>query len=354
VLPRAPGLYRMPSGQLRFVDPVRRELMADCALDPASAEVLAPVLVSEGNLLDACHALLDAGMHDQAASMIERLPGNVIDTSDQRELLGVLRVLADQIGDHPGLALKQARVHGNLAEIAASVESCELAIEASLAHDPVRLEASVELLLYRHRTIDQEEAADRLAELRSAVGTNGPLSTRLREIEAQILGQSPDPHVVQIAADRFVEVAAEWEYQQEYLRSAKALRGLAFGPLLHLGRYREGQERLEKASKLAIGQAFDFGVTLVIKAVFDARCRDFEALDRSRGPAGLAVAESGLRWLDAHLYLADAYAARERGSAPAVQSAVRTARDLLGPVLNADTGVFFSATMPRPDARWTW
>lgn len=343
VLPRAPGLYRTPSGQLRFVEPVRLELIADAALEPASVELLVPVLVSEGELLGACHALLEAGMNDRAAAMIEHLPGTVIDMADQRELLGVLRVLGDQVEAHPGLALRQARIHSNLAEIASSVEACELAIEVAKQNDPVRLEASIELLLYRHRTISQEEAADRLADLRSIVGQSGPLSTRLRQIEADILGQSPDPHVVVLAADRFVEVASEWEYQQEYLRAAKAIRAMAMGPLLHLGRYREGQERLERASRLAIGQSFDYGVTLVNKAMFDARCRDFEALERSRGPAGLAVAESGLRWLEAHLYLADAFVAASRGSASAVRSAVRTAKDQLGHQFPIDGGVFLAA-----------
>lgn len=347
VLPMAPGLYRMPSGQLRFVEPVRLELIADAPLEPESAEILAPVLVSEGQLLGACHALLDAGMSVEAATMIEHLPGTVIDMADQRELLGVLRVLGSEVESHPGLALQQARVHSNLAEIASSVEACELAIEATSDDDPVRLEASIELLLHRHRMISQEEAVDMLADLRGEVGSNGPLSTRLRQIEADILGQSPDPHVVVLAADRFVEVASEWEYQQEYLRAAKSLRGLAMGPLLHLGRYREGQERLERASRLAIGQAFDYGVTLVIKAMFDARCRDFEALERSRGPAGLAVADSGLRWLEAHLYLADAFVAVEQGSASAVRSAIRTARELLGPQYASDGGVFLAAEGAR-------
>lgn len=343
VLPLAPGLYRTTSGHLRFVDPVRLELRIDSELAPASAEVLAPVLVAEGDLLGACQLLLEAGMHDQAASMLEELPGTAIDTGDQRELLGVFRVLADRVSDHPSLALKQARVHGNLAENAASVEACELAIQASEVRDPVWLEASVELLLYRYRTIDQEEAADQLADLRSVVGVSGPLATRLREIEAQILAQSPDPHVVQVAAERFIEVASEWEYQQEHLRAAKALRGLAMGPLLHMGRYREGQERIERAAKMAISQAFDYGVTMVIKSIFDARCRDFDALARSREQGGLAVAESGLRWLESHLYFADAIVATDAGSVAGVRSGTRTAREMLGPMFPFDSGVFLAA-----------
>ncbi len=342
-LPQAPGLYRKVSGQLSFVDPVRLTLAEACPLDPASAELLAPVLVSEGELLVGCQALLEGGLHDEACSLIEALPGRVIDMTDQRELLGVLRVLADRVGEHPGLAMKQARIHANLAEIAESVESCEVAINASLQHDPIRLEASVELLLYRHRSISQEEAADTLAELRDLVGSTGPLSTRLREVEAQILGQSPDPHVVQAAADRFIEVASEWEYQQEYLRAAKTLRALAMGPLLHLGHYREGQERLERALKLSIEQVFDYGVTLVNKTALDARCRDFDAMASSRGQAGLLVAESGLRWLEGYLYLADAYAAADAGSAAAVRSCLRTGRGLLGSLLPTDAGLFFTS-----------
>ena len=343
VLPHAPGLYRTRSGQLRFVDPVRLELMAELPLDPAAAETLAPVLVADGQLLGACHALLDAGLHEQACRLIEDLPGRVIDICDQRELLGVLRVLADHIPDHPGLALKQARIHANLAEIAASAESCEAAIAASTRDDPVRLEASVELLLYRHRTIGQEEAADALADLRREVGVSGPLPTRLREIEAQILGQSKDNHVVQAAADRFVEVASEWEFQQEHLRAAKTLRGLCVGPLWHLGHYSEAQERLDRAARLAINQTFDFGVTMTTKSLFDARCGDWDTFQRSLDQARMIVAESGIRWLESYLALGSAYKAAADRSLAAVRASVRSARDLLGPLLNTDTGVLFTA-----------
>ncbi len=343
VLPHAPGLYRTRAGQLRFVEPMRLELIADYPLDPAAAEALAPVLVADGELLAACRALLDGGLHEQACNLLEALPGKVVDMSDQRELLGVLRVLADRVPDHPGLALKQARIHANLAEISASVESCELAIQASLSSDPVRLEASVELLLHRHRTIGQAEAADALAELRREVGESGPLPTRLREIEAQILGQSKDPLVVQAAADRFVEVASEWEFQQENLRAAKALRALCVGPLVHLGHHREAQERLERASRLALSQTFDYGVTMNLKALFDAQCGDWEACHRSLDQASLIIGESGIRWLDSYRHLALAYEAAAAGSASRVIAAVRTGRDLMGPLMDSDHGVWFNS-----------
>ena len=343
VLPHAPGLYRTRGGRLRFVDPVRQELMAEVPLDPAASEALAPVLIADGELLSACHALLDGGLHEQACMLIESLPGRVIDMSDQRELLGVMRVLADRVDDHPRLALVQARVHANLAEIAASVESCEVAIAASLAHDPIRLEASVELLLYRHRTIGQEEAADLLASLREEVGVGGPLPTRLREVEAQILGQSKDPHVVQAAADRFVEVASEWEFQREHLRAAKTLRGLAIGPLLHLGQFRQAQERLEQASRLAISQTFDYGVTMTMKALFDAQCGDWESARRSTEQAELIVDELGIRWLSSFTHLAEAYEAVAHGSARRGLAAVRAGRDAQGPLFETDTGVWFAS-----------
>ncbi len=345
VLPHAPGIYRTRSGQLRFVDPVHHELVAEIALDPAAAEALAPVLIADGELLAACRALLDGGLDEQTCRLLEALPGRVVDMSDQRDLLGVFRVLAGHIPDHPGLALKQARIHANLAEIAASVEACELALESSMAHDPVRLEASVELLLYRHRTISQEEAADKLAELRAVVGHSGPLPTRLREVEAEILGQARDNHIVQEAADRFVEVASEWEFQQENLRAAKALRGLAAGPLWHLGHYREAQTRLDKAAKLAIAQTFDYGVTLVFKAMFDARCCDWESHRRSLQQASFVVAGSGIRWLGAYLHLSSAYEAASRHSISELRSEVRTTRDLLGPLWATDTGVLVGSEL---------
>jgi tetratricopeptide (TPR) repeat protein len=165
----------------------------------------------------------------------------------------------------------------------------------------------------------------------------------LREIEAQILGQSEDNHVVQAAADRFVEVASEWEFQQEHLRAAKALRGLCVGPLWHLGHYSEAQERLDRAARLAINQTFDFGVTMTTKALFDARCGDWESFQRSLDQARMIVAESGIRWLESYLALGSAYKAAADRSPSAVRAAVRSARDLLGPLFETDTGVLFTA-----------
>ncbi|MEZ5226696.1 MAG: hypothetical protein R2710_08465 [Acidimicrobiales bacterium] len=101
-----------------------------------------------------------------------------------------------------------------------------------------------------------------------------------------------------VAADRFTEVAAEWEVQQERLRAAKTLRGLASGPLYHLGRYRHGQERLAHASQLAVTQSFDYGITVGLKARFDALCGDLDAYEHSVALAQPVITESGIGWLE--------------------------------------------------------
>lgn len=343
VLPHAPGLLRTPSGLLTFVGPVQAELIAEYKLDPVAAEALAPVLVADGELISACQALCDAGMQAQAAELLDSVPGRLLDMGNQRELLALLRVLGDHVESLPGLALKRARIHANLAEVADSVASCEAVLRREQLQEPVRHEAAIELLLYRHRTISQDEAAAQIADLFELVGDTGPLPTRLREIEAQILGQSPDNHVVQHAADRFIEVAAEWEFQQEYLRAAKTLRQLCVGPLLHLGQYRLAQSQLERASRLAISQTFDFGVTLCFKTRFDTACADTEAYKTSSEHARLVIESLGIGWLEAYLHWSAAIAAAWEGSVPAVERSFNMARHLLGPLYESDTGVVITA-----------
>ncbi|MEZ5231033.1 MAG: hypothetical protein R2710_31445, partial [Acidimicrobiales bacterium] len=184
----------------------------------------------------------------------------------------------------------------------------------------------------------------RIADLHGQVDhLGGPLPTRLREIEAQILGQASDNATVSVAADRFTEVAAEWEVQQERLRAAKTLRGLASGPLYHLGRYRHGQERLAHASQLAVTQSFDYGITVGLKARFDALCGDLDAYEHSVALAQPVITESGIGWLEGSLQWAAAHAAGWRHDAAGVDRAFRNAQHMLGGLYDTDTGVVLAA-----------
>ncbi len=343
LLPHAPGLLRTPTGLLTFVQPVRLELIGEFKLEPSVAESLAPVLVADGQLLAACQALLDSGLDDQVARLLEALPGRVLDMTNQRELLAIFRLLSGHLDSYPGVALKQARAHANLAEVPACIEYCEMVLGNEGAGPLLKAEASIELLLYRYRSIAQTEAKKEVERLECLVGVSGPLPTRLREVEAQVLGQSSSNHDVQAAADRLVEVASEWEFQQERLRAARTLRVAAAGPLWHLGQYREGQRLLQRAARLAIAQPFDYGITLGLKAKFDAMAGDLEAFRRSIEQARFVVEESGIGWLDAYLHWAAAFASGYEGSIAGVQRSFRIAKQKLGPLFESDTGVVLCA-----------
>jgi len=100
------------------------------------------------------------------------------------------------------------------------------------------LEAAAELLWHQHRIIDADEAEDQLSVLRdnlAALPDSERAATRLREVEASILGQSALPRTVQRGADLLLEVASEWQHQGDDLRAARTMRFAASGPLQHLG-----------------------------------------------------------------------------------------------------------------------
>ncbi len=348
VLPHAPGLMRTRSGLFRFVAPVRSQLVASYPLTSDAAEVIAPVLAGDGEIIAAVDALIAAGLASAAASLLDNLPGPTLDQCNQRELLAVLRLVSAVVPERVGLGLKQARVHGNLAETLESVRACENVMAAAPQNSTVWLEAAVELMWHHHRTIDLDTAVARLAVLREAVsaGTAGPLVwTRLREIEANILGQSPDPRTVQRGLDMLTEVAAEWEHQREDLRASRALLWAATGPMHHLGQYRDAQAVMDRAASLAIGQTFDFGVAQVVKARFDALCADREAFRQSHNQASMVIEPTGIGWLKAHLHISAAVDASWNGDAPEIDRCFRTAKHLFGPSYDTDNGVMLNCVM---------
>lgn len=352
VLPHTPGLFRTSSGALRICHPVRSELVLAHQLDPVVAEAVVPVMLADGQLLVACRTLIDNGLDRFAARIVAAVPESALDLSSQRDLLATFRVLEPHSEEFPTLRLKQARVHRNLGENLAAIELCEAALEGVEVDDDFYIEATIELLTYRYRLIAPDEAVVIVSQLKNRVDRSGPLATKLREVEARIMGQHPhDSTVVQVAADRLSEVASEWEYQQDRLMAARALRTRAAGPLWHFGRYREGQSSLERAAQLAVVQAFDYGVTLNLKARFDVQCADFDAYRRSAEQARFTVLDSGIGWLEGYLHWNEALAAGLDGSLEGVKRAYRLAKERLGEMFEADTGVVLCSEIAVQAAR---
>ncbi len=352
VLPHAPGLFRTPGGLMQLCRPVRDALMEEHALDPIVGESLLPVMLADGNLLVACRTLIDAGLDHHVARLLAVMPGNALDLSSQRELLAVLRVIEHHRGRFPALALKQARVHRNLGETSAAIDICEAVLKEVDPGDELYVEASIELLMYRYRLIDPDEAASMVSQLRNQIDGSSPLATMLREAEARVMGQHPDDvSVVQVASDRLDEVASEWAYHQDRLPAARALRTRAAGPLWHFGRYREGQATLERAADLAVVQAYDYGVTLNLKARFDVCCADLEAYQRSIEQARFTVADSGIGWLEGYMHWSEALAAGMAGSLDNLKRSYRRAKECLGEMFDADTGVVLCSEIAVQAAR---
>lgn len=348
VLPHAPGLFQTRTGLWRFVDPVRKYLTQAAPLDPISAEVIAPVLAGDGELIAAVDALVKAGLDDRAAKLLESLPGVMLDRCNQRELLGILRLVRGRAPHHYGLGLKLARAHGNLQETQESIQACEAVLKLAPADSLTWLEASAELLWHRHRTIEVDDAEQQLSALRdnlAAMPDSASAATRLREVEASILGQSPHPRTVQRGVDLMIEVAAEWQHQGDNLRAARAMRFAAGGPLQHLGQYRTGQELMAQAARLANDESFDFGVSFMVKSRYDALCGDRDAFGESYAKAKAVLEPTGIGWLNALLDISAAIDASWDGDAIEIDRRFRSAKHLLGPAYDTDNGVMLHCDM---------
>lgn len=356
VLARAPGVLRTDTGTLRFIRPVRQFLLDHHPLDTAAAESLAPTLVGNGEVATALNALIRAGLHGAAADLVDATDGPTLDAVVQRDLLAALRVLEPQMLTRPGLRLKLARVHQNLGDLATAAETCEAAMNAAGRDSAVWLEAAAERLWHRHRLMDQGEAQGEIAALNDELarrrgGTAQELDrlaaagTRLREIAAIIRCQSPEPRLASRGVDDLVAAAAEWEHRGEELRAASGLRIAAISPLLHLGRYREAQRLLDRAARLAIGQAFAHGVTLTFKAMIDAVCGDRDAFQVSRRQAKFAIEAAGIDWLQSYLLIATAADTAWDQDVQSIDRCFRACRELLGYRYDTDDGVLMHVDM---------
>lgn len=348
LLPHAPGLLQTRTGLWRFVDPVSKYLTQLIELDPASAEIIAPVLAGDGELIAAVDALVKAGLDDRAAKLLDSLPGPMLDRCNQRELLAILRLVRSLAPLQYGLGLKLARTHGNLHETRESIQECEAVLKLAQPDSAVWLEAAAELLWHQHRTVAPDDAEHQLAALRDALTVapgSARVATRLREVEASILGQSPLPRNVQRGVDLMVEVAAEWQHQGDHLRAARSMRLAAAGPLQHLGHYRAGQDLMAQAARLSNEESFDFGLSVSTKSRYDALCGDREAFRESHSQARAVIEPTGIGWLNALLHLSAAMDASWDGDAIAIDRHFRAAKHLLGPAYDTDNGVMLHCDM---------
>ncbi len=199
----------------------------------------------------------------------------------------------------------------------------------------VLTEAEAELLATEYRLVQTDEAMDQIRDLRercAGLEVGPTFATRLREVEARILGQSDDPDEVRQAEALLRQVASEWETQQEPLRAARAIRWLASAPLVPFGHYREGLQALERAVPLSRSQSFDYGLTMASKAAFDGFVGDADALALSSTQARAALEGGGAACMLGYCEYGAAAIARLEGSVEGVMRHGRRAVDLIGSI----------------------
>ncbi len=339
-----PGVFREPTGLWAVVEPLRRELRARSELRPEVAESLVPVLTADGELLTLCRTLVDGGALDRAAAVLSEAPVAALNACSQRDLLGLLRVVMASQPPSTRLDMVLARVHDNLAQVDETTVTYRRIVESASQPTSLHLEAEAELLACQYRTISTGEALNAIDDLRErAESGRVPTPTRLREIEAKILGQSTAVEDVAAAAEAMLEVAAEWEFQHEPLRAARAIRWLAAGPLYFLGRHREAQRELARAATMAISQSFDFGLTMATKAWFDGLVGDADAHVTSSVQAHACLDGGGAAWMLAFVEWGSMCLAQRVGSPDALRRHARTVRSRLGEVAAGNSGLTLAA-----------
>lgn len=330
-----PGVYRDLAGMFTIVTPMRDELMAREPLRPEVALALEDVLGADGDLLTLCRALIGAGQIPAVRAVLARASVPALNACGQNELLAVLLAVTADVVTPPVLDAALGRVYSNLAMIDEAVAANRRVVENSDPGSPERFEAEAELLATEYRLVQTDEAMDQIRDLRercAGLEVGPTFATRLREVEARILGQSDDPDEVRQAEALLRQVASEWETQQEPLRAARAIRWLASAPLMHFGHYREGLQALERAVPLSRSQSFDYGLTMASKAAFDGFVGDADALALSSTQARAALEGGGAAWMLGYCEYGAAAIARLEGSVEGVMRHGRRAVDLIGSI----------------------
>lgn len=333
-------------GWLTVLEPVRSALHGRFAnLAPQAATALqGPMLVSLGPIA-AVEAFVDAGSEDAAASLIATLDRRQLAGADTTRLIALLNVLVQSQPTIGRLSLMLGNAHGALAQFAEQrthLDAARLAAR-SAGDEALRAEVDAEALLLDQTSLPLEDVVDRLAELqeRSAGVATRTTSTRLKEIEALLLGRSPVLADVHDAANRLELIANQWEFAGERDRAGRTIRTLCAGCLTYLGEYAKAAVLLERALALGLGEPGQLQRTNRLYMFMSARLADNETFaERREAEMVLLSSVEPVAWLEAYRSWAEMIHASFNSSAERVRQTHMEAMSRLGQLRDAPTGAY--------------
>ena len=262
LLARAPGLDPQLLDRLArpgFVErtvaagvPLRRRVTGELDLalaagfrtipvESAAAMHLGHELIGRDRPLEGVTLLLDAGLHDVAASSLGELAESAAEVIEPRALLSLLARLGTSADDDPALLLLRATAARDLGQVDQAGALIDRAVALS-RRSPAPL---------RHR-VEVEAAGARLTEGRVQDAVHiaertltdlGPGEERTYARAYDLLGQcaamADNRADLQRASEHYQVAATTWDSCSEYARARATRRDLAMSALIPLGRFDE-------------------------------------------------------------------------------------------------------------------
>ncbi len=262
LLARAPGLEPQLLDRLvrpGFVDrclgagvPLRRQVTGELDLAlaagfrhiPVVADTairLADELIERDRPLEAITLLLDAGLHDTAATRLGELGESAAESIEPRALLSLLARLGSAADDDPALLLLRSTAARDIGQVDQAAAQIDQAVARSVGAPP-QLRHRVEVEAARARlTEGNVRAAISIAE--RTLADLGPGEERTYARAYDLLGQcaatTDGRPELQRASEHYQVAAAAWDSCGEHARARATRRDLAMSALIPLGRFDE-------------------------------------------------------------------------------------------------------------------
>ena len=342
-----PFLYR-EHNSIELPTLIRERVRKGSAFTDDSAAVLAPLLVGTIGTPATLKTLLSVSATKQAAEIVCSVTQDQLSATDQTEMLGILRAIEDAEPDQPLITLRRAGVHRNLAQLDAEHQAILRSITSAkdLGLTEQVLSAEVALLRLELRSADLQDVERRLQELEAASAALAPTRTTsaaIRELRAMVLSQKPDLPSIYRSIELFRELASEWEFMGDRLRSGWLLRTLAAGPLHHIGNYTESRELLDRAVPLVKDSALSMAATANLLCRFLAMSGESDRLPSQLTESRRLVNDVGLTWMAGYLDWSVMLSCVYSRDADEAERAFRTALSKIGELAAGETGTVFYA-----------